>query len=164
MLVEKLKKLTSKEFGEYESYVNSGEFYKKLAEAVYQNLPYNKQDMKTMIFTILFSNNRFMGQEGAQSKRDFKAHFPNVYEVFRLIKVKNHRALAHLLQRIESNIMIGAVASRIAKERPNLPFFTIHDSVAITEGNEKYVAEIVKGETLRLTGLNIKVGFEKWVV
>lgn len=162
MLVESLKKLTNKGFGEYENYVNSGDFYKKLADAVYPQLSYDKQKMKTMIFTILFSNNRYMGQEGAKPKRDFKRHFPNVYEVFRLIKKNNHRALAHLLQRIESNIIIGEVASRIAKECPNLPFFTIHDSVATTIGNEQYVAKIIKEEASRLTGLSLLIGLEKW--
>ena len=162
MLVESLKKITDKGFGEYADYVNSGEFYKKLADAVYPQIPYDKQKMKTMIFTILFSNNRYMGQEGAKPKRDFKENFQNVYEVFRLIKKNNHRALAHLLQRIESKIMIEAVASRIAKERPNLPFFTIHDSIATKKGNEQYVAKIIKEEVFRLTNLNVKIGFEKW--
>jgi hypothetical protein len=162
MLVESLKKLTDKGFGEYVNYVNSGEFYKKLADAIYPDIPYDKQKMKTMIFTIFFSNNRYMGQEGAKPKRNFKENFQNVYEVFRQIKKNNHRALAHLLQRIESNIMIEAVASRIAKESPNLPFFTIHDSVATTEGNEQYVAKIIKEESSRLTNLNVKIGFEKW--
>jgi hypothetical protein len=158
MLVERLKKLTDKGFGEYENYVHSGVFYKKLAVTMYPRQPYDKQAMKEMVFTIFFSNNRLI----TQSKKDFKAHFSNVYEVFRLIKVKNHRALAHLLQRIESNIMIETVASRIAKERPNLPFFTIHDSIATTDGNEDYVANIVVEEALKLTKLSVKVGFEYW--
>ena len=162
MLVESLKKLTNKGFGEYENYVNSGEFYKKLADAVYPSIPFDKQNMKTMIFTILFSNNRFIGQPGAEPKKDFRGAFPNVFALFNLVKKKNHRALAHLLQRIESKIMIEAVASRIAKERPNLPFFTIHDSIATTEGNEEYVASVVKEEVARLTGLNALLGMEKW--
>ena len=158
MLVESLKKLTDKEFGEYENYVNSGEFYKKLADAIYPSIPFDKQNMKTMIFTILFSNNRFIGQPGAEPKKDFRDAFPNVYALFKLMKVKNHRALAHLLQRIESKIMIGAVSSRIAKERPNLPFFTIHDSVLTIKGNEQYVAKIIKKEVFKLTGLTAMLG------
>ena len=154
MLVERLKKLTDKGFGEYENYVHSGDFYKKLAVTMYTKQPYDKQAMKEMVFTIFFSNNRLV----TQSKKDFKAHFSNVYEVFRLIKVKNHRALAHLLQRIESKIMIETVASRIAKECPNLPFFTIHDSILTTLGNEKYIAKIIKEEAFRLTGLITKFG------
>jgi hypothetical protein len=162
MLVESLKKLTEKGFGEYENYVNSGEFYKKLADAIYPSITFDKQNMKTMIFTILFSNNRFIGQPGAEPKKDFRDAFPNVYELFKLIKVKNHRALAHLLQRIESKIMIESVASRIAKERPNLPFFTVHDSIATIEGNEDYVANIIKEEVLLLTNLNVNLGLENW--
>ena len=162
MLVESLKKLIDKGFGEYESYVHSGEFYKKLADTMYPKQPYDKQAMKTMVFTIFFSNNRYMGQEGAKPKRDFKEQFPNVYEVIRLIKKNNHRALAHLLQKIESNLIIGAVTSRIAKERPNLPFFTIHDSIATTEGNEHYVASIVQEEALSITGLKVRIGIENW--
>jgi hypothetical protein len=161
MLVESLKKLTDKGFGEYENYVNSGEFYKKLADAIYPSMPFDKQSMKTMIFTILFSNNRFIGQPGAEPKKDFRDAFPNVYELFKLIKVKNHRALAHLLQRIESKIMIEAVASRIAKERPNLPFFTIHDSVLTIEGEEAYLAYIIEEEVLKYTNLKVQLRIEK---
>jgi hypothetical protein len=161
MLVESLKKLTDKGFGEYENYVNSGEFYKKLADAIYPSIPFDKQSMKTMIFTILFSNNRFIGQPGAEPKKDFRDAFPNVYELFKLIKVKNHRALAHLLQRIESKIMIEAVASRIAKERPNLPFFTIHDSVLTIEGEEAYLASIIEEEVLKYTNLKVQLRTEK---
>lgn len=161
MLVESLKKLTDKGFGDYEKYVNSGDFYKMLADAVYPQLPFDKQKMKKMIFTILFSNNRYMGQEGAKPKRDFKEHFSNIYEIFRLIKKNNHRALAHLLQRIESTIMIGAVSSRIAKERPNLPFFTIHDSVLTIEGEEAYLASIIKDEVFKYTQLKVQLRIEK---
>jgi hypothetical protein len=161
MLVESLKKLTDKGFGDYEKYVNSGDFYKMLADAVYPKLPFDKQKMKKMIFTILFSNNRYMGQEGAKPKRDFKEHFSNIYEIFRLIKKNNHRALAHLLQRIESTIMISAVSSRIAKERPNLPFFTIHDSVLTIEGEEAYLASIIKEEVFKYTQLKVQLRIEK---
>jgi hypothetical protein len=118
--------------------------------------------MKEMVFMIFFSKNRYIGQVGAKPKRDFREHFPNVYEVFKQIKVNNNSALSHLLQRIESSIMIGAVASRIAKERPDLPFFTIHDSIATTIGNEAYVTNIVTEEAYRLTGLQVKLGMEKW--
>ena len=102
-----------------------------------------------------------MGQEGAKPKKDFREHFSNIYEIFRLIKKNNHRALAHLLQRIESTIMIGAVSSRIAKERPNLPFFTIHDSVLTIEGEEAYLASIIKEEVFKYTQLKVQLRIEK---
>lgn len=58
--------------------------------------------------------------------------------------------------------MIEAVASRIALERPDLPYFTIHDSIATTMGNENYVAKNVSEEACKLTGLQVKLGMENW--
>ncbi|MBM3401068.1 MAG: hypothetical protein FJY21_01915 [Bacteroidetes bacterium] len=95
-------------------------------------------------------------------KRDLKLNFPEVYEVFRLIKVKDHTLLARLSQRIESTIMIQYAAKRIAEEKPDLPIFTIHDSIATTVGNEDYVASVIKEEVLKLTGLKVKLGKEYW--
>ena len=103
-----------------------------------------------------------MGQVSAKPKRDFKTHFPEVYEIFRLIKKGNHSLLSHILQRIESTIMIQHVAKRIAKESPDLPIFTIHDSIATTVGNEDYVSTVIQEEALRLTGLNVQLGIEYW--
>lgn len=57
--------------------------------------------------------------------------------------------------------MIEAVASRIAKERPNLPFFTIHDSVLTIEGEEAYLAYIIEEEVLKYTNLKVQLRIEK---
>jgi hypothetical protein len=58
--------------------------------------------------------------------------------------------------------MIQSVAKRISRERPDLPIFTIHDSIATTIGNEEYVKSIVKEEAYRITGLRVKLGMEYW--
>jgi hypothetical protein len=82
--------------------------------------------------------------------------------VFTLLKKKNHAALSHLLQRIESNVIVERSARRIAEEQPNLPIFTVHDSIATTNGNEEYVAQIIKEEIYDYTGANAQIGFEHW--
>lgn len=162
MIVELLESIDNKVFKQYKSFVNSGKFYEKVSKLLYPNSAFNKQKVKEMVYTVFFSSNRFIGQPGAQPKRDFKLNFPEVYEVFRLIKVKDHTLLARLLQRIESTIMIQHAAKRIAEEKPNLPIFTIHDSIATTIGNEDYVASVIKEEVLKLTGLMVKLGKEYW--
>jgi hypothetical protein len=58
--------------------------------------------------------------------------------------------------------MIESVAMRISHERPELPIFTIHDSIATTAGNEEYVQTVIKEEAFRLTGLRLKLGKENW--
>lgn len=162
MIVKSIEKTVNQDVVIYSDMVNSGSFYKMISELIHPNDEFNKQKIKEMIFTVLFSNNRFIGQMEAKPKNDFKKAFPSVYDIFRQIKVKNHVALAHILQRIESEIIIQRVAKRISVEKPQLPIFTIHDSVATTVGNEDYVSEVIKEEVVKLTALNVQLGIEYW--
>ncbi|RCR67503.1 hypothetical protein [Larkinella punicea] len=77
-------------------------------------------------------------------KEIFRDLFPNVMRLFELIKSQQHRTLALLLQNIESEIFLNRIARRIAQERPDLPIFTIHDSIVTTVGNETYVKMIMR--------------------
>ena len=115
-----------------------------------------------MIFTVLFSDNRFIGQTEADSKMAFKTHFPDVYKVFSLIKKKDKTILARILQMIESDIIINRVSKRISREKPEIPIFTIHDSVATIIGYEDYVAKIITEEVKNFTDLDVKLGYEYW--
>lgn len=161
-LVKTLQKSDSQSIAEYVDIVNTGEFYQKVSEKLYPKADFMKPKMKEMIFTVFFSRNSFIRLPEAKSKIDFRDNFPQIYEIFRILKVKNHRALAHILQRIESELIVQKVSKRISVERPELPIFTIHDSVATTVGNEDYVSSIIKEEALYLTGINIKLGLEYW--
>lgn len=163
ILVKTLEETDRLDVNSYNEMVNSGAFYERISKLMYPKAPtFEKQKMKKMIFTVFFSNNRYMGQPNAKPKRDFKVHFPYVYKVFRLIKLRNHAALAHILQRIESMVMIQNVVVRISRERPELPIFTIHDSVVTTIGNEEYVSTVIKEEVFKLTGLKVILGLDYW--
>ena len=160
MIVESSKTQYSKGFKKYNTLVNSGDFYKKISGLIAPNNPFNKAEMKTMMFMVFFSSNRFIGQPQAHFKRLFKAYFPEVYKVFALLKKKNHAALSHILQRIESNVIVELAAKRLSQESPHLPIFTVHDSIATTEGNEVYVSKVIREEIFKFTGLNAKLGIE----
>jgi hypothetical protein len=162
MLVKTLKKVDNQLLSTYIEYVNSGEFYKKISQKLYPSSTFDKQYIKEMFYTLFFSKNRVIQGYSARPKRDFRTHFPKIYEIFSILKRKDHRTLARLLQRIESIVMIQKVAKRISEERPDLPIFTIHDSIATTVGNEDYVSTVIQEEALRLTGLNVQLGKEYW--
>jgi predicted ATP-dependent Lon-type protease len=138
--------------------VNSGEFYKKFYTRMYPDQPFNKAEAKLIVLFIMFSKNRTR----SSIKKDFKSAFPEVYKLFAEIKKKNHTALSHILQRIESEIIIQRVTKRISIEKPNLPIFTIHDSVATLQGSEKYVSSVIEEEVKNATGLDVKLGLEYW--
>jgi hypothetical protein len=162
MLVKNSKTQYSKGFQRYKSLVLSGDFYRRISKIIAGGEPFDKAQMKTMMFMVFFSSNRFIGQPQAKYKKLFRQHFPEVYEVFKRIKKGNHAALSHLLQRIESNIIVERASRRIALERPDLPIFTVHDSIATTVGNEDYVETVIKEEVYNYTGLKVKLGREYW--
>jgi ribosomal protein S8 len=120
--------------------------------------------LKEVIFIALFTSNQFLGQPEAEPKRLFKNIFPNVYEVFSLIKKNDKTLLAKILQRIEAKVILNNAACRISKEFPKLPLFTIHDSIVVPRGNELYAARIIEEEMMIRVGMKPKVKYEYWKV
>jgi len=162
MLEECLQSIDKHHVKEYFDMVNSGDFYKCISDKMYPRSTFNKKLVKVMVLTVFFSDNRFIAQREAKDKKAFKTHFPEVYKVFSLIKKKDKRILARILQSIESNIIINKVTKRISMEQPELPIFTIHDSVATIQGYEDYVANVITEEVKNLTDLDVKLGYEYW--
>jgi hypothetical protein len=162
MLVENPKTQAGKGFYEYIKLVNSGDFYRGISKTIAPNAVYDKDKMKVMMFMVFFSSNRFIGQVKAIPKKLFKIKFPDVYKVFQLIKKNNHATLPIMLQKIESQIIVERATKRIGMERPNLPIFTIHDSIATIQGEEDYVEKVLKESIFEYTGLSAKIGKEFW--
>jgi hypothetical protein len=95
-------------------------------------------------------------------KRIFGDVFPSVYDHFAFIKSGQSNLLAKVLQTLESELVLRRIAKRIAKERPKLPVFTIHDSITTTVGNEDYVREIMTKEMQKGMNLTPSIKTELW--
>jgi hypothetical protein len=121
-----------------------------------------RKQMKASMFQVLFTDNRFIGQADAKYKRIFKRHFPDVYQLFSLLKTKDKKVLPILLQRIESNEILLNITKRIARERPDLPIYTIHDSIVTTTGNEMYIKGIMEEELAKTIGFPPKLSISHW--
>jgi hypothetical protein len=91
---------------------------------------------KTAVFTAFFSKNK--DAKWNDFVKAFRKCFPNVCRIFTLIKAgnNNHSALACLLQRFESNLVLHDTCTLLNKYFPDAPLFTVHDSIVTTE---KYV-------------------------
>lgn len=120
----------------------------------------NRKEVKTAIFQVLFTANQFIGQKRAAPKRLFKRLFPSVYEIFAIIKKQNKVTLPCLLQSIESLLVIKTISKRINEERPDVPIFTVHDSIATTTGNHLYVKKVMEEELEKALGHNPVLEFE----
>jgi hypothetical protein len=147
MSQESVETLTGTDLQQYINHVIQGRLYNYLSAVIEDELgvTYNSlKEVKPVVFQVLFSPNTFLAQTEAAPKRLFKQLFPTVYELFRIIKATDYTVLARLLQKIESELVLRRITKRIAKERPHLPIFTIHDSIATTLGNEDYVKKIME--------------------
>jgi len=145
--------------------VLDGTLYEYLADEINERhgiMFTDRKEIKKIIFTVLFSDNRFIGQQGAWAKKMFKVIFPSVYSVFAAIKRNNASALPILLQRMEARLMLDHVSARISKEYPDLPIFTIHDSIVCPVGMEQYVSTVITEESLKCIGAVPKLSFEQW--
>ncbi len=149
----------------YIDLVTQGTFYEYLADVMVTELGTeysSRKQVKAAVFQVLFTDNRFLAQEDAAPKRLFKDRFPSVYDLFAIIKRGDKSKLPRLLQHIESQVILKTITKRISVERPTLPVYTIHDSIATTLGNEQYVQMIIEEELLKATGYTPKLSLEPW--
>lgn len=120
----------------------------------------DRDAIKVGMFEVLFSSNAYAGRTGV--KKLFKTLFPSVNLLFHQLKENDHTRLPRLLQSIESYIMLKVITKVVAKKHPNIPLFTIHDSISTTVQYAHVVKEIMQVELTKIVGLPPKLKVEKW--
>jgi hypothetical protein len=155
MLLEIKTMVRDMRFDTYIEQVTSGTLYDYLKAAFERILGYemvDRKEVKTAVFQVLFTPNNFIGQKQARPKKLFKELFPEVYGLLNRIKKKDPTTLPRLLQQIESYVMLHVVAKRMRREHPNVPIFTVHDSIMTTISNQFIVEQIMQEELTRIVG------------
>lgn len=121
----------------YVELVQAGQFYEYLMDEAGIGI-----DERKAFKTRFFAHTFFCKNEPIKSEAAiFDGLFPNVYALIREKKADDYTALAKELQRTESSIVIGGVATRCMAELPYAFIATIHDSVLTTA---RY-AELIRG-------------------
>jgi hypothetical protein len=163
--------------------VNLGDDYiiyreKVLSGTLYEYLQdqYNleRKAAKRSFFATIFSSNHFMGQKEAELKKDFRLQFPTVYNFIKAVKTsskdfllqdklkKQHSRLSIILQRLESYIVIDQLTTRILKDHPNIPIYTIHDNICSIEEYMPLIQQLFTETILTNTNLTPKFSLECW--
>lgn len=169
-------------FKRYEELVLSGEFYqfmkkelnlalegiddsnpeKPIIKEVVDRCNEDYGFLKKQVLKAFYSNNRYLIFPDAIVKRVFKEKFPAVYNLFAFIKTKNFTELPILLQKMECELVLKRIAGRVAREKPELPIFTIHDSIITTVGNQEYLKQVIEEEMVTSIGAKGILKLEYW--
>lgn len=121
---------------------------------------------KEITIKVLFGKNDST-KKVKKAVRAFQEVFPTVFKVTEMVKFgdpenRSHSALACTLQNLEAELVLKHCCGMIALERPELPIFTIHDSIVTTVGNEEYVMHVMKEMFLNLLGYIPKLDCQYW--
>ena len=163
MLLEISNSLVKTSFDTYIEKVLKGGFYETLQEAFKEQLGYtikDRKEVKSAVFQLLFTPNRFYGQKQAEPKRLFAQIYPEVYAVLKAIKKEDATLLPRLLQQIESHVILKVVAKLMQKLHPKVPIFTIHDSIVTTASNQLLVEQVMRDAFTNTVGFSPKLATE----
>ncbi len=139
----------------YEDLVVKGKLYEHIQEHFCQIYPDrfdNRDNTKREFLRLMNVDPKVENQPFYKPCQTFDQHFPEVYQLFRLIKSTNYTILPIILQRIESYLLIDVICKRISDLEPQIPIFTIHDSILTTRGNEGFIEDIITDEFTKWIG------------
>jgi hypothetical protein len=126
----------------YIDLVQRGEFYEYLMSEGNITSEKRAKFKESFFGGVFFCKNRPVTRQAEL----FRRLFPNVYEVVCEIKRKDYRHLAHVLQRVESSLIVNRVARRCMEEMPETFVATIHDSILTTPDAAEAVKAIMMQE------------------
>ncbi|MEL7005808.1 MAG: hypothetical protein AAFN93_24230 [Bacteroidota bacterium] len=178
--------LFSNDLERFSSSVISGEFYEDFGHVLWEEGVLLKDCCSTFGYSLSSKNGSkmqwFKGQRNATkdivmrilfSSMYYNAKFVNVFKetyptVYRLmncvkaIKEKESNFLPILLQNIEANCILDHCTSKIDKDFPDIPLFTIHDSIVTTSENLQIIEDELENYLTGYFHLPPKLSVEYW--
>ncbi len=152
----------------YKQWVSEGELYDYFAlhaGKMGYDLPEGydpRKEAKKSIFGLYFSpNSSLHTNDDLWLFLDF---FYEISQIFRLIKQgrSNHNALACSMQYLEAQLVLHKACKIIAEKNPEIPLFTIHDSIVTTEEYADFVKEILSNVVKEAIGVEPMIKIEFW--
>lgn len=153
--IKMLAKLYSKnEFQDlidFYHHVKEGEIYERIRE-LYNNL-YNerisRKEIKGLLLSYINDDHKYNGiVKGLRNLMEL--YYPRINSLLLSLKSKDHKIVAHTLQKIESDLVIKNICKSILKTHPSIPLFTIHDCILTTTSKIDLIRPIFE-ETLAKT-------------
>lgn len=151
----------------------SGLLYEKVLQKFREQIPddspiellqrvRDRKGVKKEFLRTLYCHNDCLTRPFYLPSRIIVEMYPHAFGFFQLLKRDNYKLIAKIIQQVESHCVLKLICGRIATERPELPIFTIHDSVVTTVGNEQYVKSVIEEVLTAKIGQPPQVKIEFW--
>ena len=176
MLLSFRKELSNDDVAVYKNLVASGELYDYFAERVLVEYGHDfithslnldlkiRNHRKELFFKAVYAHNGYFHQHDAAHVRVFKQVFPTVYQIFYEIKRNDKDELVRRLQRYESHIVLNTICKNFTDKFPNVPIFTIHDSMITITSHLDYLTQIAEDVLTDVTGIKPLLRRENWKI
>jgi hypothetical protein len=163
MCLKTLESSHQKEFSlkKYTDLVVEGGFYEYIQEhfeKLYPSRFNERTKVKKEVLRILYGENAKWCCDFNRPSQTFYQHFPKIAWLFYSIKDIQHNLLPLILQRVESFLILDVVCKNIAVNCPQIPFFTVHDNIITTKGNEGIIKQIMISEIEKWIGHKPSLG------
>lgn len=137
LMSKHLDKIDIEEYEFFKQLVIKGQLYKYMS--INTNIS-NRKLVKKLMYTVFFGTNHM----GKNENKEFNNLFPSIFNFIREYKKEkdNYKSLSYELQRSESNLIYNTIIGDIIKKYPDLPFFTVHDSITVKSCDYDKVKEI----------------------
>jgi len=107
----------------------------------------DRQAFKKQFFTdVFFGKNRWQ----SPLKQRFEEAYPSVAQMLHRLKEKDHRRSAWVMQCYESTIFIYIIGKRLSRECPDLPVYSIHDSILTVPEGIDFVEGVIRDEFAKI--------------
>lgn len=149
------------EFQRYASLAASGELYEHFAKLMSDNgrRTYSRNEVKSRFLVGMYDQNR---KNLTGFRRVFRDEFPNIFDLITLLKSKDYTRFPVSLQRLESSIFLNHTANQITCKFPELPFFTLHDSIITLDKAAPEVEKIMSEVLTEQIGFSPLIKLERW--
>ena len=116
-----------------------------------------REKIKTNILTLFYQEE--LDDQSSIMKEMFKQAFPNVFRYIEISKERDYRKFSINQQKTESDMVLRTICKRILSEKPDIPIFTIHDSILSTREHIPYITTIMNEEVFKKYSIlpNLKI-------
>lgn len=139
------------QFPNFRFLVKNGKLYEFICQRFFDKFQHTdnkirfntRNKTKGEVLKLMYFNPRERYSSSHPSFKEFKKIFPVEAAVMSLLKKRDYRDFSVLLQKIEARILLHEVCREVYDLSPDIPLFTVHDSIITTERYASVLEEVL---------------------